>query len=165
MLSTLSSSPSATWERGVASSPRANENPTIELRRDGHLVLLDVARDLVRLFLPALLGDRLNVLELERVRVDPFLEALDLVDGEPVVSDEEVAHGDVQVTLALGGAVVVRARESAARQSDIGMAQIRANLQAFQRILHQNASLIEVKTPPRHLVSTKEKVTTRAEEG
>jgi hypothetical protein len=111
MLSTPSSNPSVTRERQVVSSPRANENPTTELRRDGHLVLLDGTRDLVRLFLPALLGDRLDVLELKRVRVDPFLEALDLVDGEPVVSDEEVAHGDVQVTLALRGCRD-RARES-----------------------------------------------------
>jgi len=85
----------------VCSSPCANEHPAIELRRNRRLVLLDVARDLVRFVFPALLGDRLDALELERVRVDPFLQAFDLVDGEPVVSDEEVAHGDVQVTLAL----------------------------------------------------------------
>ena len=85
----------------VCSSPCANEHPAIELRRNRRLVLLDVTRDLVRFVFPALLGDRLDALELERVRVDPFLQAFDLVDGEPVVSDEEVAHGDVQVTLAL----------------------------------------------------------------
>ena len=87
--------------KGIGSSPRANEHAAIELRRNRRLVLLDVARDLVRFVFPALLGDRLDALELERVRVDPLLQAFDLVDGEPVVSDEEVAHGDVQVTLAL----------------------------------------------------------------
>ena len=93
--------------------PRANEHPPIELRRDRRLVLLDATRNLVCLILPAILGDSLDALKLERVHVDPFLQTLDLVDGEPVVSDEEVAHGDVQVTLALGvrwGAVGVPGR-------------------------------------------------------
>ena len=76
-------------------SPSANEHPPIELRRNRRFVLLDDHRDPVRLFFPAVLGDDLDALELERVRVDSFLEALDLVDREPVVSDEEVAHGDV----------------------------------------------------------------------
>ena len=82
-------------------SPCANEHPPIELRRDRCLVLLDVHCDLVRLLLPALLGDRLDALELDRVRVDPFLQTLDLVDGKPLVPDEQVAHGDIQITLAL----------------------------------------------------------------
>ena len=60
--------------------PRANKHSPIELRRNGRLVLLDPNRDLVRLFLPAVLGDGLDALELERIRVDAFLQALDLVD-------------------------------------------------------------------------------------
>ena len=87
--------------RGWGSLPRADEHSPIELRRDGRLVLLDADRKLVRLFLPADLADGLDALELERVRVDALLQALDLVDREPVVPDEEVAHGDVQVALAL----------------------------------------------------------------
>ncbi len=96
--------------------PRANEHAAIELRRDRRLVLLDVPRDLVRLLLPALLGDRLDALEFERVRVDAFLQAVDLVDGEPVVSGEEVAHRDVQVTLTL--AVREHTREKLAARQD-----------------------------------------------
>lgn len=88
-------------KKNEISLPRANEHSPTELRRDGRLVLLDADRKLVRLFLPADLADGLDALELERVRVDALLQALDLVDREPVVPDEEVAHGDVQVALAL----------------------------------------------------------------
>jgi len=59
---------------------RANEHSPTELRRDGRLVLLDRDRDLVRFFFPAVLGDRFDALELERVRIDAFFQALDLVD-------------------------------------------------------------------------------------
>ena len=88
-------------KRCVLGSPCANEHPPIKLCRDCRLVLLDAPRDLVRLLLPTLLGDRLDTLELERVHVDPFLQTLDLVDGEPLVPDEQVTHGDAQITLAL----------------------------------------------------------------
>ena len=71
------------------------------MSRDRRLVLLDGPRNLVCLLLPAILGNRLDALELERVRVNPFLQTIDLVNGEPLVSDEQVAHGDVQITLAL----------------------------------------------------------------
>ena len=81
--------------------PCANKHPPIELRRDRRLVLLDAPGDLVRLLRPAVLGERLDALELERVRVDPFLQTLNLVDGEPLVPDEQIAHGDIQITLAL----------------------------------------------------------------
>jgi hypothetical protein len=81
--------------------PRTNKHPPVELRRDGHFVLFYVTRELVRFFLPVLLGRHLYALELERVCIDPFPEALDLINREPIVSDEQVAHGDVQVTLTL----------------------------------------------------------------
>src|SRR5258708_6107745 len=75
--------------------PRANENSPVELRRDGRLVFLDRTRDLIRLFFPTVFGDRFDALELERVCIDAFLEAVDLVYCESIVSDEGVADGDV----------------------------------------------------------------------
>jgi hypothetical protein len=41
-----------------------------------------------------------------------FFKALDLVDRKPVVTDEEVAHGDVQVALALASAVMAHGGKS-----------------------------------------------------
>ena len=46
----------------------------IELRRDSCLVFLDVACNLIHLFLLAILGGRLSALGLGRIHVNPLLE-------------------------------------------------------------------------------------------
>ena len=65
------------------------------------MVFLDGTSDLVSLVLPTLLLRLPDAFELVRVGVDALPKAIDLVGGETVMANEEVAHGYIEVTLSL----------------------------------------------------------------
>ena len=65
------------------------------------MVFLDGTSDLVSLVLPTLLLRLPDAFELVRVGVDALPKAIHLVGGETVMANEEVAHGNIEVTLSL----------------------------------------------------------------
>jgi hypothetical protein len=65
------------------------------------VVALDGVHELVRLYLPAVLCGCLDRLKFERLCVDAFAKLVDAVMRKTVVSQKEVAHGNVQVALGL----------------------------------------------------------------
>lgn len=68
---------------------------------DRGLVALDGVYELVRLNLPALLRGYLDRLKFKRLCFDAFAKLVDVVVRKAVVSQKEVAYGNVEVTLGL----------------------------------------------------------------
>ena len=70
---------------------------------DRGLVALDGVYELVRLDLIALLRGCLDRLEFKRLCIDAFAKLVDVVVRKAVVSQKEVAYGNVKVALGLSG--------------------------------------------------------------
>lgn len=80
---------------------RSNKDSPTQLGCDGGLVLFNGADEPVSFLLPPFLLQCANALEFQRARLDTLFQSLDLVDGEPIMSNVQITHGDVEVSLSL----------------------------------------------------------------
>lgn len=87
-------------------SPCTNEDSSTHLSSDGCLVLLDEASKALGFVLPSFLRSHSDTIELIRIGVYTFLQALDLINREPVMPDEQVASCNIKVSLALENILV-----------------------------------------------------------
>ena len=85
----------------IVDVPCAYEDSSIQSRGDGGLVLLDRSSNLVRFILPPVFLGLFDSFQLQGVGVDAFLQLLNLVSGELVVANEQIASSYVEIALRL----------------------------------------------------------------
>jgi len=82
-------------EQKQISSPGTYIHPSVELTRDGSLIVLDTLHELIRFSLPTVFFRIFNRLLLGLGGLYAFLQAFDLIDRQSCLSEEQITHSNV----------------------------------------------------------------------
>ena len=80
--------------RRKASSPGTYIDPSVELSCDGSLIFLDTLGESLRLAFPTVSFRANDGFALDLGGLYAFPQAIDLVDRQSSLSEEQIAHGD-----------------------------------------------------------------------
>lgn len=84
-----------------ASLPGTDVDSPVKLSCDGSLIYLNALYEFLRLATPTVFLRIPDGIELGLSGLDAFLQAFNLVNRQPRLSEEQIAHGDIEIPLSL----------------------------------------------------------------
>jgi hypothetical protein len=113
--------------------PGTSEDPPMHLSRDGRPVFLDEHVEPLYLVLVSVFLRCFDAFQFEPIRLDTLFQPLNLVDRQAVMTNKEVSHGDIEISLTLCSQGVTSGK---------GFGSYRApNLQGFESRVKQGSCL------------------------